>query len=146
MKAPPRDRMMGWLARREYGFDELVERGMRDLELTRPQSEAVVQRLTDDGLQCDQRFVESLIRSRVRKGQGPLKIRADLQSKGISDPVIRDALDAAEVDWFELARHRLERKFGRQPVDDEPKEQARRLRFLAALGYPQSMAYALIKD
>ncbi len=136
---------MGWLAQREYGFVELVERGVRDLDLSRDEAEATVQRLLDDGLQSDERFVESLVRSRLRKGQGPLKIRADLQSRGIEDPVINEALDQAEVDWFEAARARLLAKFGDAATDD-PKEQARRLRFLASQGYPQGLAYSLVRD
>ena len=137
--------MMDWLARREYGFEELVVRGQRDLDLTRDQSEILVQQLADDGLQCDQRFAESWIRSRVRKGQGPIKIKAELRQKGLSDHFISAAIEQARIDWAELGRERLMSKFGgSEPAD--AKEKAKRIRFLAAQGYPEGLSMQLVLD
>lgn len=147
MRTPlsPRHRMMDWLARREYGFEELVVRGCRDLELPRDQAEQLVQQLADDGLQCDRRFVESWIRSRISKWQGPVKIKSELRHKGVSMSLVSLMLEEAEVDWSQLARQRLFKKFGDVAAADA-KEKAKRVRYLVAQGYPEGIAMRLVLD
>lgn len=145
MRTPlsPRHRMMDWLARREYGFAELVIRGQRDLELTQNEAENLVQALADDGLQCDQRFAESWVRSRLRKGQGPVKIKAELRQKGLNDAQITQAIELEAPDWESLARARLVQRFGADSPRDI-KEKSKRIRFLAAQGFPEGLARTLV--
>lgn len=131
----PKDRALGWLAQREYGFEELVRRLVKDGEQSRDEAEALVQLLADNNLQSDDRFVEAFVRSRVNKCQGPLKIRADLRQRGIDDSTIREAL--ADFNWHELAEQRRERKFGAIPTDHN--EKARQMRHLAGQGFPESV-------
>ena len=65
---------LGLLARREHAARELiiklVGRGMPESE-----AEGLVNELVRRGLQSETRFVEEFVRSRIRRGAGPVKIR-----------------------------------------------------------------------
>jgi len=136
MALTAKDRALGWLARREYGFEELVSRLVRDAELDRTEAQALVQRLADNNLQSDERFVESFVRSQLNKCRGPIRIRADLRQRGISEGQWRDALEG--INWHELAEQRRSRKFG-EVLPTEPSERARQMRHLAGQGFPESV-------
>lgn len=136
MALTAKDRALGWLARREYGFEELVSRLVRDADLDRSEAQALVQRLADNNLQSDERFVESFVRSQLNKCRGPIRIRADLRQRGINEGQWRDALDG--INWHELAEQRRSRKFG-EVLPTEPSERARQMRHLAAQGFPESV-------
>ena len=112
-EAEIRDIAIRYLSRREYAIEELrqklVQRGADDL-LT----QQVVGDLTDEGLVSDQRFTEMYIRTRLRRLFGPLKIRAELRARGVSDHLISEELPSDQSMWFDIAtqwasrRHRGE--------------------------------------
>lgn len=141
----PRDDAIRLLARREYARAELAQR----LAARAHSAEAIaacLDTLVDEGLQSDTRFVESFVRSRIARGQGPLKVRAELERRGVERALIAAALAEAEregeVDWFELAAATLARRYS-QP-DSTPRERARRERFLASRGFEfEHVRYAL---
>lgn len=121
------------LARREHSRRELARkllaRGMPAALV-----EEVLQSLQARRLQSDERYAESLVNSRVSRGQGPVRIRRDLSQQGIPDGEIDTALEAAGVDWYALARATRQRRFGHEaPV--EWKERARQARFLEYRGF-----------
>lgn len=144
-KSSPRNDAIRLLARREYSRAELVQR----LALRAHAPEAVtacLDELAESGLQSDQRFTESFLRSRVMRGQGPLKIRGELERRGIERALIAETLSDAEregeVDWFSLAADTLARRF--TTTGDSPRERARRERFLASRGFSfDQVRYAL---
>ncbi|NOY71694.1 MAG: regulatory protein RecX [Gammaproteobacteria bacterium] len=121
------------LARREHSYSELITK----LELRGFESQDVVammDHLADQGLQSDARFAESFTRYRISRGQGPLRIRGELQQRGVSSELITLALDSEGVDWVELAGAQRCKRFG----PDRPKthaEQARQQRFLHYRGF-----------
>jgi regulatory protein len=85
------------------------------------------------GLQSDARFAEVFVRSRVARGQGPVKIRVDLGQRGISEPLMALAFETESPDWQALACQALAKRF-----DDPgatPRERAKRERFLAGRGF-----------
>ena len=126
---------MDFLARREYGLEELI-RKLADKGYKRTVVEDEVARLSDEGLQSDTRFAEAFVQSRINQGKGPVRIRADLGQRGIRDGVIEGALANASADWFELALSERVKKFGA----DRPagfKEKARQMRFLQYRGFEQ---------
>ncbi|MFG6159123.1 regulatory protein RecX [Halomonas sp. 1390] len=132
----PRGDAIGLLARREYSRQELAER----LAAKGHEAEAIAEcldALVEQGLQSDARFAEGFLRSRTLRGQGPLKIRLDLERRGLDREVIRQAFDEAagrgEGDWFALACEALARRF--PGPGDTPRERARRERFLAGRGF-----------
>src|SRR5262249_41817156 len=76
---------------------------------------SVVGKLQGKRLVSDERFVASFIRHHAQRGQGPVRIRAELRQQGISDEAIEEHLDSAGQDWAQLARSVRIRKFGAEP-------------------------------
>jgi len=129
---------MNLLARREHSFQELYNKLNKRFseypdfllqELLRE-----LQKLKEEGLQSDSRMVEAFVRSRINKGQGPIKIRAELRNRGISDALVENGIRDAEVDWLPLIEQVAARKFGNAEVVDL-KDKARRARFLQQRGF-----------
>ncbi|WP_445156740.1 regulatory protein RecX [Halomonas sp. E14] len=132
----PRDDAIRLLARRDYARGELCER----LVAKGHPMEAVaacLDELAEQGLQSDARFAALFLRSRVARGQGPLKIRVELERRGVDRDLIAATLAEAEregeVDWFALAAETLARRFSHPDVS--PRERARRERFLVSRGF-----------
>ena len=132
----PREDAIRLLARREYARAELATR----LAAKGHAPEAVaacLDALAEEGLQSDTRFTESFLRSRVARGQGPLKIRVELERRGIDRAGIGAAVTAleaqGELDWYAQANAALAKRFA--GPGDGPRERARRERFLAGRGF-----------
>lgn len=128
-----RKKAMDLLARREHAAEELV-RKLERAGFEADTATAAIAELTREGLQSDERFVESFVQSRINQGKGPQRIRADLRQRGVRDSAIARALEAADPDWYALARETRERKFG-PSLPAEYKEKARQMRFLQYRGY-----------
>lgn len=123
---------MNLLARREHGYVELA-RKLRQRGADTDMIEIELQRLIEDGLLSEERFLESYIRSRANAGRGPLRIREELAQRGVERSEIEQAINAAEVDWSENMRDLWQRRFAGEIAD--LKEKARQTRFLAQRGY-----------
>ena len=139
-----RKKAMDYLARREYGQDELV----RKLESAGYASEVAadaVAQLTEDGLQSDSRFAGSFVQSRVNQGKGPVRIRQELKERGLRSSAVEVALDEADTDWFELAREVRVRKFG-PDLPGEFAEKARQMRFLQYRGFESVQIQAAVSS
>jgi regulatory protein len=128
-----RKKAMDYLARREYGYSELLARlvaaGFDDSVAA-----GAVDRLAVEGLQNDQRFVDAFLRSRINQGKGPVRIRLELRRHGIDEFVVDARLSEAGEDWTALAARVRAKKFG----DDLPREfreKARQMRFLQYRGF-----------
>lgn len=130
-----RKKAMDFLARREYGQSELV-RKLADKGFEVDVAASAVAQLTAEGLQSDQRFAESFVRSRINQGKGPVRIRMDLGQRGISVATIEIAIEEADPDWRALAREQRHKKFGVSAPSDF-KEKARQMRFLQYRGFEQ---------
>ena len=100
--------------------------------------EAVLDELSAEGLQSDDRFVENYLHSRMERGFGPLRIHAELKERGIDEARIRQALEAVEEQWQERLLQVARRKFGDGPPGDR-REMGRRARFLAGRGFPEPL-------
>ncbi|MBK5008322.1 recombination regulator RecX [Pseudomonas sp. S60] len=133
---------MDLLARREHGRVELTrklrQRGAMD-ELIEPE----LDRLCDEGLLSEARYLESFIRYRSGSGYGPARIREDLGQRGLARTDIDQALRESEVDWGERLRDVWQRKFAGQPPQD-PRSRAQQTRFLAYRGFPLDMIGRLL--
>ncbi|MGC9456409.1 MAG: regulatory protein RecX [Halothiobacillaceae bacterium] len=137
-EATARDVAIRLLARREHGRAELA-RKLRDRGHECEQVDAALDELQARDWLSDQRYAESFLRSRLEKRQGPLKIRSDLRAGGVADEIIEQVLAEQEIDWLELARAQLLRRFGAAPPPDA-RERARRFRHLQARGFPGDVA------
>jgi regulatory protein len=123
---------MDLLARREHSLAELREkltaRGFGPAEI-----EPALAGLAQQGLADDSRFLDAFVASRIRKGHGPLKIRADLVGRGIASETIARSL-AEGQDWSALAREVRIRRFGAKAPKDF-RDRARQSRFLEYRGF-----------
>lgn len=142
--AEARKKAMDYLARREYGRQELC-RKLDDAGFRPDAVEAAVSGLTNDGLQDDARFAEAFVRSRVNQGKGPVRIRADLAQRGVAACVIDAALEDRGDDWRQLACRVREKKFGAR-LPDTFNDKARQMRFLQYRGFDQAEIRAAIAD
>ncbi len=132
---------MNLLARREHSRKELDSK-LRHLTEDQERVNEVLDRLENDQLLSDDRFVEAFIRSHINKGQGPMRISQELRQKGITDETISLALEALDVDWFEKAEFTRQKKFGSK-LPQELKEKARQIRFLQYRGFPSGIVMEL---
>ena len=71
-----RKKAMDYLARREYGRLELQAK-LESVGFGTEAARVAVDRLTCENLQCDRRFIENFIQSRINKGKGPVRVRLD---------------------------------------------------------------------
>ena len=129
----PRNVAMNWLARREHSQAELRTK-LAAREFTPEEIQQAVAGLVADGLVSDERFAESFIAARMRKGQGPVRIRMELKRRGVAAETIELNLEQAGLDWHSLARDVRCRKFG-AARPEEFKEKARQMRFLEYRGF-----------
>jgi regulatory protein len=125
---------LGLLARREHSRRELRQKLDRG-GYARDEAGDALDKLGEQHYQDDDRFAEMLIRSRSAQGYGPMRLRAELKSHGLSDARIRSLLDAAETDWTASAAAQLRRRYGSAGKTD-PAERARRAQFLLRRGFP----------
>jgi regulatory protein len=120
------------LGRREYASSELTNALTRKGYVPEAVRE-VVAALMDERLLDDTRYAESLVRQLATRGQGPSRIRQELQQAGIAG-ALADTVIATGPDWFALAREVRARKFGATPPRDWP-GRARQMRFLQYRGF-----------
>lgn len=128
------------LGRREYSVFELGQRirqkwsGAEGIDGL---VEELLEALQEENLVSDERFVESFVRSRVSRHQGPLKIRAALREKGVADPLIATGLQAYSGTWSGLAGEWLQRQHAGS-IDFKLKQKL--YRRLANRGFTHSQA------
>ncbi|MEO7051664.1 MAG: regulatory protein RecX [Rhodanobacter sp.] len=128
------DKALGLLARREHSRKELKTK-LRLGGYDGAEAAAALERLGAQHYQDDDRFAEVLFRSRMAQGYGPLRLRVELQSHGVSDPRIRQLLEEVDADWDALAATLLRRRYGAAGSADYA-ERARRAQFLLRRGFP----------
>jgi regulatory protein len=134
---------MDLLARREHGRVELV-RKLRQRGAPQELIDSALDRLTQEGLLSEARYLQSFVASRGRAGYGPLRIREELAQRGLPRPDIEQALSEAEIDWGEQLRELWQRRFaGQLPAD--MREKARQARFLAYRGFSQEQIGRLLR-
>jgi len=131
------------LARREHSRREL----MRKLA-ARGFSDDVVSQVLDDlertGALANARFTDSFVRSRIGKGQGPQRIRAELAQRGITNDEADGVLRAADVDWLATIRAVRAKRFGPELPRDYA-ERARQARFLQYRGFDGAQIRAALE-
>lgn len=93
---------VGYLGRREYAIEELRRRLLQrgaESGIT----DKVINELAGENLVSDLRFTETYVRMQINRLFGPLKIRGELRSRGISDQTIAEFMPGSEDAWFDTA-------------------------------------------
>ena len=129
---------MDLLSRREHSKFELT-RKLKQRDFEADEIDAAIEILQQDNLQSDNRFVESLVNSKINAGFGPIKIRHELRQKGVSDELVGDYFSGLEVDWQSSMSAQRIKKFG-TGIPVEYKEKMKQARFLQNRGFsPESV-------
>jgi regulatory protein len=123
---------VAFLARRDYACGELAgklrERGFEPALVQTLVADFASRRLLDDA-----RYAGHYVDYHRARGQGPMRIRRDLEAFGVAAALI-DAALAAVADWAAVAREVRRRRFGPEaPADWAGK--GRQARFLQYRGF-----------
>jgi regulatory protein len=120
------------LARRDHASEDLRRR-----LLEKGYDAAVVAPLLDalraEKLLDDQRYTENFVAYHAARGQGPLRVRADLRRHGLEGILVEACLDAFP-DWIVQLRKTRQKKFGAKLPDNYADKQ-RQARFLGYRGF-----------
>lgn len=119
------------LTRKEYSKAELIEKLALYAE-SRDEVIALVEELSAQRYQSDQRVAEIMLSSQKRKGKGPNRIKMALKTKKIDSNLIAEELK--ETDWAEQAYQLKVKKYG-TGVERDPKIKAKQIRFLMYRGF-----------
>lgn len=104
----------------------------------------VLDEMKEAGYLSDTRYAEMVLRARSARGYGALRVRQELQQQNVDSEVIALCLEAADVDWFELAKASREKKFGAVSSSMDQKLRAKQQRFLYSRGFSSDqIRYAL---
>lgn len=139
-----RDALNRFLATREHSRHELLNKLLaKGLD-----AECCISELdlfTANNLQSDERYAQSLVRHRVGKGYGEVRIRAELREQQIDDNTIDDALHEADVDWLTTGAAVLDKKFGKKTACGWSDIQKRK-RFLQYKGFTYEQIQQLVGE
>jgi len=135
---------MNLLARREHSRFELAQK-LKQRGAPSEWIDSELDKLQEQGLLSDNRYLESMLRTRANAGFGELSIRQMLRERGISAEDIDNALQAQALDWPALLKATWQRKFD-GALPKTPKERDKQMRFLAARGYPLGLINRLLHD
>ncbi|AKQ30374.1 regulatory protein RecX [Acinetobacter baumannii] len=119
------------LTRRDYSKAELIEKLARYAQNIE-EVKQLVEELSEQNYQSDQRVAEQMLASQIRKGKGPKRIQQALKTKQIENDLIVDEIQ--EIDWVEQAYQLKVKKFG-EAVEKDPKLKAKQIRFLQYRGF-----------
>ena len=120
------------LAARDFGPAELraklISRGFEAAA-----AQAAIEELKARGALNEARYAQNYVTWHAGRGQGPVRIGADLRRHGIPEDLIESAL-AEGPDWPALARKLCRAKFG-PATPSSWREKARQMRFLQYRGF-----------
>jgi len=132
---------IGLLSRREHSVLEL-KRKLTQKSFTEAEIEQSIQRLLDNNLLSEERFTESYINMRRRKGYGPVRIAQELRQRGIDGDFFEDYLDRNNTEWRVVMKRQYEKKYGDELAEDYA-EKAKRAKYLQSRGFPLDWVFKL---
>lgn len=131
------------LSRREHSTEEL-RRKLAAKGHPKATIDAVLDKLARKKWVSDERFASNYVHHHARRGQGPVRIRAELRQQGVADSHIEQEVGAAERDWNALAAEVRRRKFGAE-LPRTASERAKQARFLQYRGFNSDQIRAALK-
>ena len=123
---------MGILSRREHSRIELRTKLLAK-EFSVEQVDKVLDVLAHEGLQNDQRFAESYIRFRSRRGFGLRRLLQELEQRGVSASIANQAVAGSGVDFYQVAEAACKKKFSRKAATIL--EKSKQVRFMQYRGF-----------
>ncbi len=126
-----RKSMMDLLACREQSRLELFNK-MHNKGFNSKLINSNIEDFICQGWQSDSRYAGMIMRSRILKFHGPLKINNELKSKGVSSDIIQRCFQS-DIDWIALAKEALSKRFSHFPTNIS--ERTKQYRFLQQRGF-----------
>ena len=120
------------LARRDYACGELGAK-LRERGFDAAMLDGLIETLRGRRLLDDARYAGHFVRYHSARGQGPVRIRRDLEAVKVNAELIDSALESGP-DWATLAREVRRRRFGAKPPE-QWREKGRQARFLQYRGF-----------
>lgn len=118
--------------------DKLIKKGF-DAAVV----DSVLQELLEANYVNDERFAESYVRSRQMRGMGPIKIKSELRSKGVSSSIIDEHIKESDACWYDAAEALHQKKYGNKELDSY-KEWTARARFLQSRGFTMDHIHSTV--
>lgn len=131
------------LSRREHSTEEL-KRKLGSKGYPEASIATVLEKLGKKKWVSDERFAANYVHHHARRGQGPVRIRAELRQQGITDAQIHQEIAGGEQDWNGLAAEARRRKFGAE-LPRSAAERAKQARFLQYRGFNSDQIRAALK-
>lgn len=114
-------------------LDKLALRGYSRIDV-----EPIIAEFAKQGWQDNQRFAESYARQRMMKGYGPVRIRYELQQRGIDEVDLEQLAELNLGGWLNALLQVYQNKFDQQPKLNRA-EWLKRSRFLQQRGFSHEM-------
>ncbi len=132
------------LARREHSRRELLDKlALRGFQ--RDEVEPVIAEMAERDWQNEERYTECYVRQRIQNGYGPIRIRYELQQRGIEHADLDAHAEVQAGGWQNLLLDVYISKYG----DEKSLTQAewlKRSRFLQQRGFSGEMVKCLFAD
>ncbi|MBU1359060.1 MAG: recombination regulator RecX [Gammaproteobacteria bacterium] len=135
-------RALRLLSQREHSRAEL-ERKLARYEETPGELKQALDDLAAKDFISESRVVASVLHQRAPR-LGALRVRQELQQKGIAPEAVAEAVASLQDSELERARALWQRRFDVRPED--AKERARQTRFLLARGFSGAVAAKVLKE
>jgi len=129
------------LSRREHSVLEM----RRKLKLKSFEEDEIViciEKLINNNLLSEERFTESYINMRKRRGYGPGRIAQELRERGVDESLFSDYLDRNNPDWYQVMLQQYCKKYGNNHADDYA-EKVKRAKHLQSRGFPLDWVFKL---
>ena len=130
-----------YLAKREFSKAQLRLK-LLEKDADAVEVDTLLDELSDQNYQSDERMAGMVVRSNLRQGRGPQRIRQQLKKHQIDAELASE--DLAEVDWFAEALATKVKKYGTEVATD-PKLKAKQIRFLQYRGYSMDVIFRVIQ-
>ncbi len=146
--SPELERAIQILTPREHSVHELrLKLLKRNIE--HDKIEAIIAYLIELNYLSDERFAEAYVAERIRKGDGPLKIRSNLQKRGVDRSFVERFVSSDDDIWIERASDVLNKRF--LPNDNEESrlhidEWKKRRSLLMNRGFPSHIVRVALGD
>jgi regulatory protein len=130
------------LARRDHSRKELLNK-LTGKGFDREDVSAVIDELSQQGWQDDQRYARNYARYRMQKGYGPVRIEYELRQNGVDEIDLDAVLQESDNSWMDLLEQVYNKKYNHKKNLDR-NEWAKRSRFLLHRGFTGEMISALL--
>jgi len=134
-------RALRLLGQREHSRVEL-ERKLRQHEVEPGELARALDDLQAKGFINEQRVLESVVFRRAPR-LGAMRVRQELQAKGLAPEAVALAVAGLQGSEVERAREIWRKKFG--ATAEDPKSRAKQMRFLAARGFGGETIQRVVK-